>query len=52
MRIDVEMESLQRYFYYQMRQNQNLEINQGLGNKDWRLHDLIPLLPLSARESG
>lgn len=30
MRIDVEMESLQRYFYYQMRQNQNLEINQGL----------------------
>jgi hypothetical protein len=28
MRIDVEMESLQRYFYYQMRQN--LEINQGL----------------------
>lgn len=31
MRIDVEMESLQRYFYYQMRQKKNLEINP----KDW-----------------
>ena len=30
MRIDVEMEPLQGYFYYKMRQNQNLKINQGL----------------------
>jgi hypothetical protein len=62
MRIDVEMESLQRYFYYQMSltaknvpepgdQPNIFGWEQGL---DWRLHDFLPLLPLSARgiESG
>lgn len=56
MRMDVEMESLQRYFLL----SDEAEPEPGdqpqrlTAGADWRLHDLIPLLPLSARgiESG